>query len=342
MPAPTSLLRSSQVMAILALMVLLLLAPVLGGPAIVSLLCITGLFAMVAIGLNLLIGYTGQISFGQNAFFAVGAYATGILTVRYAWPPFLALLAGMLANGLLAYVLGWQILRLRGHYLAMATLAVGEITYIIGTRWDGPTGGLAGIPNVPAFSIFGFTFDDKLKLYGLIWLLTLASLLAAERIVQSRVGRAWRAIAGNEHWAAALGVDVARVKTGVFVLSALYASVAGSLYAHFLNYVQGDFFALQVVIQLMAVLVVGGIGTIWGPIVGALVVAGMGEALRSYREYSQLFFGLLYAGVLLLLPQGVASLGPALWHRVRLGRSQPLNRADQVSLDLAHEERQSS
>jgi len=268
-------------------------------------MALAGLFALVAVGLNLLVGYAGKISFGHNAFMAMGAYASGLLTTRFGWSPLAALLAGAAGTGAVAFLIGAPILRLRGHYLAMVTLALGQITIIVSTRWTEVTGGLTGVPGVPDFRLLGFVFDTKTKMYFLIWAFALGLFGLSFRVIDSRFGRALRALGAHEPAAEALGVPVVRCRVQVFVLSAVYAAIAGSLYAHFLNYVNGTFFDLPVMIELMAMLVVGGIGTRWGPMVGAVPLMWLSQSLGRYADYSLLIFGALYGGALLFLPRGL-------------------------------------
>ena len=279
--------------------------PLLGSVFADTVMALAGLFAIVAVGLNLLFGYAGKISFGHNAFMAMGAYASGILTTGAGLPPLGALVAGAAGTGAVAFLLGAPILRLRGHYLAMATLALGEITIIVSTRWTEVTGGLTGIPGVPDFRVLGVAFDTKTKLYYLIWAVALGGLGLSFRVIDSRFGRALRALGAHEAAAEALGVPVVRYRVQVFVLSAVYAAVAGGLYAHFLNYVNGTFFDLPVMVELMAMLVVGGIGTRWGPIVGAVPLMWVSQSLGRYADYSLLIFGALYGAALLFLPRGL-------------------------------------
>jgi branched-chain amino acid transport system permease protein len=297
--------RPSNTTGVVALIAIAIAFPVFGSASAVTVMALGGLYAIVAIGLNLLVGYTGKISFGHNAFMAMGAYTSGILTVHYDWSPLSAMIAAVVSTGLVALVIGAPILRVRGHYLAMITLAFSQVVILVSTRWTEVTGGLLGIPGVPDFAILGFSFDTKLKMYYLIWGITIVLLLFSFRIVDSRFGRALRALGAHETAAGALGVNVVRSRIQIFVLSAIYAALAGSLYAHFLNYVNGTFFDLSVMIQLMAILVVGGIGTLWGPVVGAVLLIWVSQNLGSYAEYSQLIFGLLYGGALLFLPGGV-------------------------------------
>ena len=294
--------------------------PLLGSVFADTVMALAGLFAIVAVGLNLLFGYAGKISFGHNAFMAMGAYASGILTTGAGLPPLGALVAGAAGTGLVAFLLGAPILRLRGHYLAMATLALGEITIIVSTRWTEVTGGLTGIPGVPDFRVLGVAFDTKTKLYYLIWAVALGGLCLSFRVIDSRFGRALRALGAHEAAAEALGVPVVRYRVQVFVLSAVYAAVAGGLYAHFLNYVNGTFFDLPVMVELMAMLVVGGIGTRWGPIVGAVPLMWVSQSLGRYADYSLLIFGALYGVALLFLPRGLCGELVA-WAAGRRGRS---------------------
>ena len=294
--------------------------PLLGSVFADTVMALAGLFAIVAVGLNLLFGYAGKISFGHNAFMAMGAYASGILTTGAGLPPLGALVAGAAGTGVVAFLLGAPILRLRGHYLAMATLALGEITIIVSTRWTEVTGGLTGIPGVPDFQVLGVAFDTKTKLYYLIWAVALGGLCLSFRVIDSRFGRALRALGAHEAAAEALGVPVVRYRVQVFVLSAVYAAVAGGLYAHFLNYVNGTFFDLPVMVELMAMLVVGGIGTRWGPIVGAVPLMWVSQSLGRYADYSLLIFGALYGVALLFLPRGLCGELVA-WEAGRRGRS---------------------
>lgn len=297
--------RPTNTVGVVALIAIAIIFPLFGSASAVTVMALGGLYAIVAIGLNLLVGHTGKISFGHNAFMAMGAYASGILTVRYDWSPLSAMIAAAVSTGLVAFIIGAPILRVRGHYLAMITLAFSQVVIIVSTRWTEVTGGLTGIPGVPDFAILGFSFDTKLKMYYLIWCIAIVLFLFSFRIVDSRFGRALRALGAHETAAGALGVDVVRCRIQIFVLSAVYAALAGSLYAHFLNYVNGTFFDLSVMIQLMAILVVGGIGTLWGPVVGAVLLIWVSQNLGNYAEYSQLIFGLLYGGALLFLPGGV-------------------------------------
>lgn len=319
--------QPTRIQAVGLLVAAAVIFPLVGSVSAVTVMSLGGLFAIVAIGLNLLVGYAGKISFGHNAFMALGAYGTGILTVDFGWPPLAAMIAAVAGTGLVAALIGAPILRLRGHYLALITLAFAQIVIIVSTRWTEVTGGLTGIPGVPDFEVFGFAFNTRVKMYYLIWSVAIVLFLLSFRIVNSRFGRALRALGAHEAAAGALGIDVVRCRLQIFVLSAVYAALAGSLYAHVLNYVNGTFFDLSVMIQLMAILVVGGIGTLWGPLVGAVALVWVSQNLGGYAEYSQLIFGLIYGAALLFLPRGAVGEVAALFNlrskRVQVNEPNP-------------------
>lgn len=317
--------------AILALIVVIGGVPLLGNAAAESILSLIGIYVIVTVGLNLLVGFAGKISFGHTAFMTLGAYASGILTTTYGWPPLAALIAGTIGTGAIAWVIGMQVLRLRGHYLAMVTLALGIVVFSVSTRWTEVTGGLTGIVGLPNFSIAGYSFDTKLQMYYLIWFVAIVLFLLSFRIVYSRFGRSVRALGADEVAASAVGVPVVRRRNQIFVLSAMYASIAGSLYAHYLNYANATFFDFTMTVHLIAILVVGGIGMLWGPILGSIVLVGVSQNLGSYGDYSLLIFGLLYGAALLIMPRGIAGelsrffgqLSPAKLGRDAADRPQP-------------------
>src|SRR6201989_160453 len=178
--------RPTNTMGVVALIAIAIVFPLFGGASAGTVMALGGLYAIVAIGLNLLVGYTGKISFGHNAFMAMGAYISGIMTVRYEWSPLSAMIVAAVSTGLVALVIGAPILRVRGHYLAMITLAFSQIVILVSTRWTEVTGGLTGIPGVPDFAIAGFIFDTKPKMYYLIWCVAIVLFLLSFRIVDSR------------------------------------------------------------------------------------------------------------------------------------------------------------
>jgi len=264
-----------------------------------------GLNVILAVGLNLLMGYAGQISLGHAAFFGVGAYASAILTTRFGWPSLLALAAGLLAAGLLAWGFARPILRLRGHYLAMATLGFGVIAHVVmvqATHWTGGPDGLAGIPPL---NILSWRVEGDLQWYGVIMAAVLLAVWLSLNLVDSQVGRALRAVHGSEFAAQMMGVDTARAKTQAFVVSALFAAFAGSLFAHQQAFVSPDSFNLAVSVELVTMVVLGGLASTFGAVCGAIALTLLQQGLVVFEDYEMLVHGALLMAVMIFMPQGL-------------------------------------
>ena len=284
---------------------LILAVPLLGNTFVVNLGVIVGLYALVAIGLGLLMGYTGQISLGQAAFMGIGAYSSAILTTKLGWPPALALLVGVALSAAVALLVGRQVFKLTGHYLALGTLAFGIVVWQVFDQWEPVTGAGAGILNVPRLSLGDFRLRGDLAYYYLVWPLVLLALLGTLNLVDSRIGRALRAVASSEPAAESLGVDTAAFKVKVFILSAVLASIAGSIYAHFLGFIDPGPFGFAASLSFVIMAVLGGTATVWGPPFGALVIVLLTQALQEFRDWSTLVNGLILMLIVMFLPQGV-------------------------------------
>lgn len=264
-----------------------------------------GLNALVVVGLNLLIGYAGQISLGHAAFYGMGAYISGILTTRYGFPPWPTILLAMLLTGAFAYVIGIPVLRLKGEYLVMATLGFNIIVYTIMVRMLWLTGGPSGLPAIPYLTLWGFTFNSDFRIYYLIWFFCFLAILLSLNLVRSRVGRALRAIHGSEMAANAAGINAARYKVKIFVLSAVLASLAGSLYAHYITFISPGSFSFFYSIQVATMVIVGGMGSIWGSLFGATILTILPQLLHMVKEYNIITFGAVLAFVLIFFPEGL-------------------------------------
>ncbi|MBI4495687.1 MAG: branched-chain amino acid ABC transporter permease, partial [Deltaproteobacteria bacterium] len=234
-----------------------------GNQYLISLLVFLGINALITLGLNLLVGYAGQISLGHAAFYGIGAYASGILTVKYSLHPLAALAAGLGAAAAVAFVVGVPTLRLKGHYMAVATLGFGEILYIVFNELAPLTGGPSGLSGIPPLTLFARPLEGAAYLY-LVWAILLLLFIFSLNVINSRIGRALRSLHGSELAAQAMGVGASHYKVQVFVLSAVYAALAGSLYAHFVTFISPNSFGLMFSILLIMMVVVGGAGTIWG------------------------------------------------------------------------------
>lgn len=260
--------------------------------------------AIIVIGLNLLMGYTGQISLGHAGFFGIGAYASGVLTTHFNWSPALALLAGALAVGLLAFLVARPILKLKGHTLAMATLGLGIIISIVLTNEAQYTGGPDGL-TVPAFGLFGWTIAGEKAWYGVIAVLLVLSTWGALNLIDSPAGRALQAIHGSEVAARVVGIDTTRFKVRVFVLSAVVASLAGSLSAHYVGFITPGSAGFFHSIELVMMVVTGGMSSIFGSIVGAALLTLLPQVLSSFEGWETVVYGVILMATMIFLPKGL-------------------------------------
>ncbi|MFZ2089729.1 MAG: branched-chain amino acid ABC transporter permease [Desulfobaccales bacterium] len=270
-----------------------------------TLLNIIGIHALLVVGLNLLLGYAGQISLGHAAFFGLGAYTSGILTATYGLNPWLALPAGLVVAGVAALLVGVPALKLRGYYLAMATLGFGIIVYIVFNQTQALTGGPSGLSGIPSLSVAGISLNSPDRLFLLIWPVLGVILLMSANLVNSRLGRALRALHDSEPAAQSLGVNTSRAKLLIFVWSALYAALAGSLYAHTLNFIAPSSFGFMFSIKLVTMVVVGGMASIWGSLLGAAVLTVLPELLTVFHDYEVIIFGAILMVVTIFLPRGL-------------------------------------
>lgn len=268
-----------------------------------------GIYCLITIGLSLLMGYAGQISIGHAAFFGIGAYISAILTVRYGLNPWLCMFIGMIIAAVVAILVGAPSLKLKGHYLAMATLAFGIIIYIIFNEEIEWTGGPDGMSGIPGLSLFGFEFDSVVSYFYLVWSFVFAAFIFTINIIQSGTGRALRAIHTSEPAASAMGVDISRFKIIVFVYSAILASVAGSLYAHYLNFINPSTFDLFFSIKLLIMIALGGMHNIWGAIIGAGLITFMSyEWLHYFKELEVIVYGAILLIITIFFPNGLVGV----------------------------------
>jgi branched-chain amino acid transport system permease protein len=294
-----------------------------------SVLVFAAFNCLACIGLCLLMGYAGQISIGHAAFIGIGAYISAICTVKLGWSPWAAMLAGMAASGLVAVTVGVPSLRLKGHYLAMATLGFGAIVHVIAVAAVDVTGGPAGINDIPSLTLAGFAIDTDQRFFYFSWIVVFMGLFLALNLIHSRFGRGLRAIHGSEDAASAAGVKTATYKIKIFVLSAVYASVAGSLYASYVNYIDPGPFDVMHSVLLVTMVAVGGMHNLWGAITGAVLLSLLPEFLSLASEYSQglgveyssdydtLIYGGILLAIMLFLPEGLMAGLVAMAKRVK-------------------------
>lgn len=287
---------------------------------------LVGEFTMLTVGLSLLMGYAGQISLGQATFFGIGAYTTAILATRFSLSPWIALFAGVALSGGVAYLAGLLIFHLRGHYLAMATLGMNVILYLVLTQESEWTGGPSGFRGIPDLSLGLMTVSSDTHYYYVVWFFTLVVIALSLNIVNSRVGRAMRALHSSEIAAETIGIDTNVYKLKVFALSAVYSALAGGLHAAFLGFISPSSFTIAVSIELVVMAVVGGLASIWGAVFGAAAVLTIEQWLRTAiktiipkasGEHEIIAFGFILMLIMIFMPEGLVT-GVANFVRARL------------------------
>ena len=281
------------------------------GGYLLNVLVFMGINTMLAVALNLLLGFAGQISLGHAAFFGLGAYISGILTATHGLNPWLTMLIAAVVVGILAFVLGFPILKLKGHYLAMATLGFGIIIYIVFNETVDTTGGPSGLTGIPNLKLGSLTFDGDMKNYYLIWVFTLVTMLLSINLAHSRIGRALRAIHDSEVASRVMGVNARLLKVQVFTLSAIISAVAGSLYAHTMTFISPASFGFNFSVELVTMVIIGGLGSIFGSFLGAALLTLLPEMLRVVQDYDIVVYGLLLILMTMFMPGGLVRGIPA-------------------------------
>lgn len=283
-----------------------------------------GLAAIVAIGLSLLMGFAGQVSFGQGAFYILGAYVAGVLAVHEHWPTIATLVLAPIATAAVAWAVGLPLLRLRGHYLAFATLALHLIALSLVLTWSGVTGGEIGLIGIPALKV-GSWHPTGATYVAIVWALAVVVAVVSLALVGSRAGRALRAIAASERDAAATGIAVGAYKLRLFVLSAGYAGLAGGLYTYQLHYLSSESFPIVISVEFVVMIAIGGMGSVPGAVFGAIAITLLkhelsilgtrpGMPLQAPKVLSIGVYGLILTVVVLFFPRGLV---PAITDFVR-------------------------
>ncbi|MBI5113214.1 branched-chain amino acid ABC transporter permease [Rhodoplanes serenus] len=311
-------LLSSRLAVLLLLAVVIALVPVLAPSSFyLRVAALVWVFALAALGLTILMGYAGQVSLGHAGFLGIGAYAVAIGPARLGLDPLLSLVLGAVLCGLVAYVVGKPILRLKGYYLAIATLGFGLIVALVLTSEGAITGGPDGM-QVPRMTVLGWRVSGIQTWYWITGGALLIGALLALNIQASPSGRAFRALHDSEIAAAGVGVDVASKKLAAFVISGVYAGVAGSLLALMNGFITPEAAGFMHSIELVAMVIIGGLGSVVGTVVGAAFLVVLPQALTMLHEYEQAVLGLLIMAFMILLPAGIVpSLRRLVLERVR-------------------------
>jgi branched-chain amino acid transport system permease protein len=298
-----SLLANAPGLLLLAL--LAAVPPFLPNPYHVQVLVFIGIYVILVLSLNLLNGYVGLLSIGHAAFYAVGAYASAKLTLVLHLPWIAALAGSGAIAGVFGYLVARPTLRLSGIYLTLVTLGFNMILFLVLQNWMGFTNGPLGIMDIPPPSLFGRVIRSRLEYYYLILALAVLTVVSMHRLMTCRFGRALTAIRENELAAEATGVHTTRYKVQAFVLAAFYAGIAGSFYAHFMNFISPDSFTINESFILLAMLAFGGQGNLIGPVVGAAVLILIPEVFRPLQEYRMFVYGGILIVMMLVRRQGL-------------------------------------
>lgn len=290
-----------------------------------------GIYGIVAIGLGLLMGYAGQISLGQAAFYGVGAYTTAILTKTLGLNPWIGLIFAILLPVIIAFIVGHTMARLSGYYLAMATLAFGIIVSVLILEWRSVTSGASGFYGIPTVEIFGFTIHQGLPYYYFVWFFTVLTLLISMNIVHSRIGRALRSIHDSEIAANSMGVNTGKYKMQIFIFSAALAGLAGWLFAHMSYSISPSSFGLDASILFLTMVVLGGSTSIWGALIGAILITAINIFVHFLgnnvsfitSDFEHVLNGLILVLVIMFMPKG---LFPTLVSMYEKRKSRPIEK----------------
>jgi len=304
-------------LAFVAVTVLVCVVGGMGSAYTLTVMSQVGVFALATLGLTILVGYAGQISFGHTLFLGLGGYMSALATTTWGLSPLVGVAIGIAASVVAAVVIGWPTLKLRGHYLAMATFAVGLGFYAVAADTK-VFNGFQGIAGIPPMSVLGVEFADVVSRYFLVWAVTMLGVLAAWRLRRMRFGRSLRMVARDEAAAAAVGIDVHRQKLAAFVASAVFVSIAGSLQVHITPFASPENYSFPVIIQLFVMLFIGGLGSVWGALLGSLIVIGLPELLGGFGNYEPVIYGFLLLAILITRPAGLAApLSPTARHALK-------------------------
>lgn len=264
------------------------------------------IWSIAVYGLNIISGFTGQLSLAHAGFFAAGAYTLGILTATYQVNFWLAFLASIAVTAGLSYLIGLIALRTRHHFFAIYTMCVGFIIYLTIDKWDEVTGGVRGLIGIPVPAPIGpITFETIESQYYFILLFLLGTILVVKRIKDSLFGRTLHAIRGSEDLSKTIGINIMKNQLLAFVLSAFFAGLAGALYAGFIRFLGPDISAITVTFEMLMYLLVGGIGTMAGPILGTFLIVSVTQSLQFLEEYRMLIFGPIVVLIMLFYPKGL-------------------------------------
>lgn len=311
--------------ALVPVAILILLALAIAAPQVITvryyvqLVLLAIVWSIAAQGQNIIQGLTGYVSITQAGLMGVGAYASTLLSVRWGWPVWASMALAPFVTALFSLLVGYPSLRVKGHYFAIVTLAFNMVIVTVLVNWTRLTRGEAGIPNIKRpESLFGLVdFNDRVAYYYLVLAVAVAMTALAWALMRSPIGRVLRAIRQNETLAAACGVSVWKYKLFAFVASAFYAGAAGALYAHYIGFINPETFGVAQSLDAILAVIIGGSGTLFGPIVGAFAVVFLPEYLRIADSFRLIVYGVLLVVATIFMPRGLLPAIATLWNKRR-------------------------
>lgn len=276
-------------------------------PYVMHVLIMTGIYVLLVQSLNLVLGFSGLLSLATPAFLGMGAYASALLSIRFGWDSSATFGCAIVCGVLTSLVFGAPSLRVSRHSFVIVTLSATLLLQLVATNWVDLTRGSLGLSDIPAPRFFGITLADKTSWYYFMCAIAFAAIWATGAIIRSRVGRAMVAARDNETLATAIGIDVFRLRLFAFALSGALAGLAGACYAHYVTFIDPGVFGFSFSESLLIMVILGGSGTLWGPVVGAVVFTALPELLRMAPEVRSLIYGTILFVIVLYMPRGLAS-----------------------------------
>lgn len=295
--------------------VIILLPIVIPSPYVTSVMVFVAIYGVLAIGMGMLMGHAGLFSLAHPTWFGLGAYVAGILAARGIVPPWIGIIVSAVFVALISYIIGAPVLRLRGLYLACATFAILIIAQIAFAQLAGITGGHEGLLGIPPLSIGGFVFKTDLHYYFLSWALCIGCFWFCSNIFNSRIGRAIKSFRDSEVASKSMGVNIPKYKLQIFILTSVMASLAGSIFCFYLRFTMPGCFGFALLVELLIMIVIGGVGSLQGPLIGSFVILWLRELIQIYlgrvlpvmtAEVEAVFFGIIIILVLIFMPRGLA------------------------------------
>lgn len=317
---------------LIAVLILALIMPfIVPNDYILYVLALVCIWSISVYGINIFTGYTGNLSLAHIGFFAIGAYTLGLLTVKAEWNFWLAFLAACVLSIVLGFLVGLISLRTDGHFFAIYTMCVGYIIYLIIDKWDSLTGGVRGLIGIPGPAPIGpISFESLTSQYYLFLFFLILTIIVSKRIVHSLLGRTFIAIRNSEELAQTIGINTKRNRLLSFVISCFFAAMAGALYASFLRFIGPEVGGIFLGFEMLIYLVIGGLGTLSGPIIGTLLIVFITQSLQFMQEYKMLLFGPILLIIVIFYPHGIVGAVKQIRANIEQKRKKPKPKDDYV------------